>query len=129
MCCPSKKVIKSDTKRFLALRGLHEDKLCDTLQAVAPTNVKTVHQTSLPHIDSKPDRLGLLSPTHCQHFKQESGQITLQSVLINKLKVFKGTRHAEIRRIEISRSMVVETLNCGSQCTNQHPVVQSPLHP
>ena len=29
VCCPSNKVIKSDTKRFLALGGLHEDKLCD----------------------------------------------------------------------------------------------------
>ena len=34
MCCPSKKVIKSDTKRFSALGVLHEDKLCDTLQAI-----------------------------------------------------------------------------------------------
>ena len=31
MCCPSNKVIDSDTTvSFLALGGLHEDKLCDT---------------------------------------------------------------------------------------------------
>ena len=35
-----------------------------TLQAMAPTNIKTVHQTSLLHIESNLDRLGLLSPTH-----------------------------------------------------------------
>ena len=36
-----------------------------TLQAVAPTNnIKTVRQTSLLHIESSLDRLGLLSPTH-----------------------------------------------------------------
>ena len=32
MCCPTNKVIKSGTKRFLALGGLHEDKLCDIVQ-------------------------------------------------------------------------------------------------
>ena len=34
------------------------------LQAMAPTNFKTVHQTSLLHIESKLDRPGMLSPTH-----------------------------------------------------------------
>ena len=34
------------------------------LQAMAPTNIKTVHQTSLLHIESNLDRLGMLSPTH-----------------------------------------------------------------
>ena len=33
------------------------------LQAMAPTNIKTVHQTSLLHIESNLDRLGMLSPT------------------------------------------------------------------
>ena len=37
-----------------------------SLQAMAPTNIKTVHQTSLLHIESSLDRLGLLSPTHDQ---------------------------------------------------------------
>ena len=85
MCCPSKKVIKSYTKGFLCLGGLHEDTLCDILQAMAPTNVKTVHQTSLLHIESNLDRLGFLSPTYGQRSQQQTGQIALQSVLINKL--------------------------------------------
>ena len=95
---------------FLALEGLHEDKLCDTSQAMAPTNIKAVDQTSLLHIESNLDRLGLLSPTHGQRAQQQSGQITLQSVLIKKSKVLKATRHAEMK-IEIPRSMVVEALN------------------
>ena len=42
-------------------------KSCATVQAMAPTNIKTVHQTSLLHIiESSLDRLGLLSPTHDQ---------------------------------------------------------------
>ena len=48
-----------------------------TLQAMAPTNIKTVHRTSLLHIESSLDRLGLLSPTHDQRSQQQSGQITL----------------------------------------------------
>ena len=55
------------------------------LEAMAPTNIKTVHQTSLLHIvESNLDRLGMLPPTHGQRSQQENGQITLQPVLINK---------------------------------------------
>ena len=77
--------------------------------AATNNNVETVHQTSLFHIESNPDRLGLLlSPTHGQRSQQESGRIKLQSVLINKLKFLKATRHTAIRKIVIPRSMVVE---------------------
>ena len=111
MCYPSNRVIKRDTKRFLALGGLHEDKLCDTLQKRAPVNFKTIHQTSLLHTESNLDRLGLLSPNHGQRSQQQSGQITLQSVLINKSKFLKATHHTEIRKTAIPRSMVVEALS------------------
>ena len=44
--------------------GLHEDKLLyDTLLATTPTNAKTIPQIFLSHIESKLDRVGLLSPT------------------------------------------------------------------
>ena len=85
-------------------------KRCATLQPTASTNVKTVHQTSF-HVESNLDRLGLLSPTHDQCFQQQSGQITLQPVLINKSKFLKATHRTEIRKIEIPRSMVMETLS------------------
>ena len=49
MCCLSNKVIISGARSCLALGGLHEDKSCDTFQAMVPTNVKTVHQTPLLH--------------------------------------------------------------------------------
>ena len=48
-----------------------------TLQVMVPTNIKTVHQTSLLHIESSLDRLGLLSPTHDQHSRQQSGHLHL----------------------------------------------------
>ena len=56
-----------------------------------PMYVETVHQISLFHIESNLDRLGLSSPTHGQRSQQQSGQITLQSVLINKPKFLKAT--------------------------------------
>ena len=43
------------------------------LQAMAPTNIKTVHQTSLLHIESNLDRLGMLSPIHDQRSQQKTG--------------------------------------------------------
>ena len=87
------------------------------LQAMAPTNVKTVHQTSLLHnIESNLDRLGLLPPTHGQRSQQQSGHIMFHSVLMNRTKFLKATRHhAEIRKIEIPRSMVVEAFSAGVQ--------------
>ena len=78
-----------------------------TLQAMVPTNIKTVHQTSLLHIESNLDRLGLLSPTHDQRSQQQSGQITLQPVLINKKSKFlKATHRTKISKMEIPRPMV-----------------------
>ena len=52
------------------------------LQAMAPTNIKTVHQTSLLYIESNLDRLGMLSPTHDQRCQQKTEKITLQPVLV-----------------------------------------------
>ena len=70
------------------------------LQAIAPTNIKTVHQTSLLHIESNLDRLGMLSPTHDQRSQQKTGKITLQPVLINKSKFLKATHCTEIRKLK-----------------------------
>ena len=65
------------------------------VQAMAPTNIKTVHQTSLLHIESNLDRLGMLSPTHDQRSQQKTGKITLQPVLINKSKFLKATHFVQ----------------------------------
>ena len=81
-----------------------------TLQAMAPTNIQTVHQTSLLHIESSLDRLGFwLSPTHDQRSQEQSGQIRFQPVLINKSKFFKATHRTKMRKLEKPRFMV-ETL-------------------
>ena len=77
-----------------------------TLQVMAPTNIKTVHQISLLHIESSLDRLGLLSPTHDQRSQQQSGQVTtLQPVLINKqVQVSQG--HTSYKNKENSNTEV-----------------------
>ena len=81
------------------------------LQAMAPTNIETGHQTSLLHIESIFDRLGMLSPTHDQRSQQKTGKITLQPVLINKSIFLEATHCTEIRKNEIPKSMVVEALS------------------
>ena len=94
-----------------------------TLLVMAPTNVKTVHQTSLLHTEGSLDQLGLLSPTHDQRSQQQTGQITVQSVLTNKSKFLQITHRTKIREIEIPRSMVVEALSWSSRRASQHPAV------
>ena len=70
----------------------YKDKLCDTLRGMAPTNVKTVHQTSLLHTASNLERIGLLSPTHAASvLRNKVNKITLRSALINKPKFLKAT--------------------------------------
>ena len=73
-----------------------------TLQAMSPTNINTIHQTSLlPYIESSLDRLGLLSPTHYQRSQQRTGQITFQPVLINKSKFLKATHRTTVAYSEV----------------------------
>ena len=128
MYCPFNKVMKCYTKRFLALGGLLEDKLCGTLQAMAPINVKTVYKTSSLHIESNPYPLGLLSPTHGQRSQQQNGQFTLQSFLISNPKFLKATHHAQNMENKIPRSMAGEALSWRSRRASQHPAVQSHVH-
>ena len=70
----SDKLTKKNTEGFLALGGLHENMLCHTFQVMSPTNVQTVQQTSLLHIESSLVGFGLLSPTHGERSQQQSGQ-------------------------------------------------------
>ena len=106
MYCPSNKVIKSDPESFLALGVLHGDKLCDTLRAMAPANVKTVikppySMSRATSIDSNCCRLpttSVLSNKAANHapisFDQQD-------------QFLKATHRTENREIEIPRSMVV----------------------
>ena len=57
-----------------------------TLQAIALTNIKTVHQTSL-YIESNLDRLGLLS--HDQRSQQQTGSWSQTSAFPSETSRFK----------------------------------------
>ena len=114
MCCSFSKVIKSDSSIFLAIGGWHEHKTYGTLQAMAPTDDKIVHQTSFLHIESNLDRLGFLSPTQPGPPAFSATKLINQTPIffINKPKFLKATRNnAETRKIEIPWSMVVENLS------------------
>ena len=125
MCCSSNKVIKSDSKSFLAIRVLHEDKLCDTLQAMAPTNVNTVHEiffkSRVTSIDSDCCRLPTASVLSNKAWTNHA-PITFDQ----EVQVSQGhTHYTEIRKIEISRPMLVEALSWESRRASQHPAVQA----
>ena len=110
-CCPSTKVTKRYSKCFSScMGGLHEVTSYATLykeQRHRPMS-KRFTKPSYSILPSNLGRLGLLSPTHGhQHFQQQSGQTTLQSVFTNKPEFLKATRHAEIWEIVVPRSMGV----------------------
>ena len=71
-----------------------------TLQAMPPTNVKTVHQTSLLHIESNFDRLGLLSSTHGQAFSATKRINYAPISLINKSNFLKAT-HVQQKKTKL----------------------------
>ena len=90
---PNQQIHPTFYKRYYNSRRVTRRLVMRHFTGHAPTNVETVHQACLFHIESNPDRLGLLSPTPGQRFQQQSGQITIQSVLTNKPKFLKATHH------------------------------------
>ena len=82
-----------------------------TLQAMAPTNNKTVHQISFTPYREQPrsTRIAVAYPRPA--FSATNQTNTFQPVLINNSKFLKATHRTKIRKIEIPRSMVVEALS------------------
>ena len=74
---------KYDRQRRKVQEAEKQAKSYATLQAMAPTNIKTVHQTSLLHIENSLDRLRLLSPTHDQRSQQKGQSHPLPSFIRN----------------------------------------------
>ena len=84
-----------------------------TLQAMAPTNNKTVHQTSFtPYYREQPRSTRIAFAYPRPAFSATNRTHTFQPVLINNSKFIKATHRTKIRKIEIPRSMVVEALSC-----------------
>ena len=78
---------------------------------MAPTNIKTVHQTSFTPYREQPrsTRIVVTYPRR-PAFSATNRTNTFQPVLINNSKFLKATHRTKIRKIEIPRSMVVEAL-------------------
>ena len=83
-----------------------------TLQATAPTNSKTVHQTSLLPYREQPRSTRIVVAYPRPAFSATNRTNTFQPVLINNSKFLKATHRTKIRKMEIPRSMVVEALSC-----------------
>ena len=83
-----------------------------TLQAMAPTNSKTVHQTSFTPYREQPRSTRIVVANPRPAFSATNRTNTFQPVLINNSKFLKATHRTKIRKIEIPRSMVVEALSC-----------------
>ena len=83
-----------------------------TLQAMASTNSKTVHQTSFTPYREQPRSTRIVVAYPRPAFSATNRTNTFQPVLINNSKFFKATHRTKIRKIEIPRFMVVEALSC-----------------
>ena len=106
MYCPSTNSSGVIQKVSHAIGGIHKAKLCEVFQGMArPINVKTIHQASILHTESSLDRLGLLSLTCGYRSQQQSGQDTVQSVLINK-QAQVSLDHTSCRNKETSKTEV-----------------------
>ena len=83
-----------------------------TLQAMAPTKSKTVHQTPFTPYREQPrsTRIAVAYPRPA--FSATNRTNTFQPVLINNSKFLKATHRTKIRKIKIPRSTVVEALSC-----------------
>ena len=101
-----------------------------TLQAMAPTNNKTVHQTSFTPYREQPRSTQIVVAYPRPAFSATNRANTFQPVLIQQFQVCQGHTHCtKIRKIEIPRSMVVKAFSWRSRRASQHPAVQSPVHP
>ena len=100
-----------------------------TLQAMAPTTSKTVHQTSFTPYREQPRSTRIVVAYPRSAFSATNRTNTFHPVLINNSKFLKATHRTKIRKIGIPRSMVVEALSWWSRRASQHPAVQSPVHP
>ena len=97
---------------------------------MAPTNNKTVYQTSFTPYREQPRSIRIVVAYPRPAFSATNRTNSFQPVLINKKSKFlKATHRTKIRKIEIPRSMVVEALSWWSRRASQHPAVQSPVHP
>ena len=77
-----------------------------TLQAMALTNNKTVHQTSFTPYREQPRSTRIVVAYPRPAFSAANRTNSFQPVLINNSKFLKATHRTKVRKVEIPRSMV-----------------------
>ena len=82
-----------------------------TLQAMTPTNNKTVNQNSFTPYRKQPRSTRIVVAYPRPAFSATNRTYTFQPLLINNSKFLRATHRTIIRKIEIPRSMVVEALS------------------
>ena len=104
------------SKKFQPVGSLHGDELCHTSQGMAPINARTVHKKQILHTtyrDQPQSTRVIVAYPRPAISQPQSGNIALQSVLINKLPRFsKGHTSCKIEENHnISKSMAVKALS------------------
>ena len=88
---------------------------------MAPTNIKTVHQTSFTPYREQPRSTRIVVAYPRPAFSATNPTNTFQPVLINNSKFLKATHRTKIRKIEIPRSMVVELVKPAGEPASCRP--------
>ena len=78
-----------------------------TLQAMAPTNSKTVHQTSFTPYREQPRSTRIIVAYPRPAFSATNRTNTFQPFLINNSKFLKATHRTKIRKIENYSNMII----------------------
>ena len=102
--CRKKRQKKSMFKTPLRPTGIQiatKKKLCDSTSSGTDQYQNGSSNLLTPCIESSLDRLGLLSPTHDQRSRQQTGKITFQLVLINKSKFLKAKDRTKVIYSEV----------------------------
>ena len=97
-----------------------------TLQAMAPTNIKTV----TPYIYREQPRSTWIVVAYPRPaFSATKRTNYVPTSFDQQVQVSQGHTSYKKKKNEIPRSMVVKVLSWRSRRASQHPAVQSPVHP
>ena len=116
---------------FSAIEWLHEDKLVTTRHFAKNGAYQCQNGSSnlLTPYREQPRSTRIVVGSPRPAFSATKRTIHAPISLDNQVQVFRATRHAEIRKIEVPRSMVGGGRSWWSRRASQHPAIQSPVHP
>ena len=129
------------SQRGTKVNGLHHGgnpllrptgiQIATTLQAMAPTNIQTIHQNLLTPYRAQPRSTLLIAVAYPRPaFSATNWTNCTPTSFDQQIQVSQGHTLYKNKEIKIPRSMVVvEALSWWSRRASQHPAVPSPVHP